>query len=419
MSEPDLNRRLDELKPYPFERLGQLLADTTPQAGLDPLRLSLGEPRHPAPDFLIDALADRALLTESLGRYPATRGQPALREAMASWLSRRFDCAVDPESQVLPVAGTREALFGVAQALLPQQSGSAEQTLTRLPNPFYQIYEGAALLAGSSIAFYEGETLNSTPGQLGALQAADWGATDLLYLCSPGNPSGNVWSESDLVRLIELANEHNFLVIADECYSEIYQTEQAAPAGLLSAAKRAGYPAFDRCLVFNSLSKRSNLPGLRSGLVAGDARLLSAFLKYRTYQGCALPVHTQQISTLAWNDDEHVLANRARYQSKLVAASAALSPLAGPLGWEPPAGGFFFWLPAEGLGFEDDETLTRVLLEEQNIEVLPGRYLARADATGHNPGIGRIRVAWVADEAACAAATDRLLRFAADHGAAR
>ena len=216
--------------------------------------------------------------------------------------------------------------------------------------------------------------------------------------------------------LVQLANEHDFIIVADECYSEIYATEADAPVGLLEAATVAGFPAFDRCLVFNSLSKRSSLPGLRSGLVAGDARLLSLFLRYRTYQGCALPEHTQVVSALAWNDDDHAVANRQRYRQKMEAAAAALAPLTSAQGWAPPAGGFFFWLPATVLGFEDDEALTCNLAREQNIEVLPGRYLARAGTSGINPGVGHLRIAWVAEEADCVTATQRLLAFAAAQG---
>ncbi|MEM1432787.1 MAG: succinyldiaminopimelate transaminase [Pseudomonadota bacterium] len=396
-----MNERLDALQPYPFERLRTLLGTLDPGTERALIRLSIGEPKHPAPDFVLDALADRDLLRDSLGRYPATRGLPELRQALASWLSGRYTCTVDAEQQVLPVAGTREALFAVAQALLPTE----RRGLVRLPNPFYQIYEGAALLAGAAIAFYDGDGLETTgPAALGRLTADDWQQTDLLYLCSPGNPSGAVWSTTDLERLAQLAQEHNFIVLADECYSEIYRA--TAPTGLLRAAVAAGYPDFDRCLVFNSLSKRSNLPGLRSGLVAGDAELLERFLRYRTYQGCALPVHTQIVSALAWGEETHVEANRERYRHKLAAAAEGLEPLGD---WRAPPAGFCFWLPVSLFGFADDEDFARTALGEQQLEVLPGRYLARPGVDGQNPGVGRVRVAWVAPEADCAEAGRRLL----------
>lgn len=417
-AEAPRNRRLTALQPYPFERLSALLKDIPEHRSAPEIRLSLGEPRHPAPDFLLDALADRALLKESLGRYPATRGTDQLRAAQAHWLNRRFHCAVDPATQVLPVAGTREALFAVAQALLP--AGADNQTngqppTVRLPNPFYQIYEGAAVLAGASIEFYRGEALSVEPGSLGTLRPADWASTDLLYLCSPGNPSGQVWSRADLEQLVTLANEHDFVLVSDECYSEIYSDPQEPPCGLLDAAATAGYADFSRCLVFNSLSKRSNLPGLRSGLVAGDGRLLQQFLRYRTYQGCALPMHTQTVSTLAWSDEAHVEANRTRYQRKLRAAASALAPL-GP--FAEPAGGFFFWMPVSLWRATDDQAFTRALKAECNIEVLPGSFLARQDALGSNPGTGFVRVAWVADEPLCVAATARLAAFRAAPGTA-
>lgn len=396
-----LNKRLNALQPYPFERLRALLGELQPEVERPLIRLSIGEPKHPAPDFLLDALADRSLLKDSLGRYPATRGEPELRGALAQWLSQRYHCDIDPDAQTLPVAGTREALFAVAQALLPAD----RPALVRLPNPFYQIYEGAALLAGARIAFYEGDGLEATgPAALSSLSADDWQATDLIYLCSPGNPSGAVWSEAELTRLVQLANVHNFIVLADECYSEIYR--DSAPAGLLRAATAAGYPAFDRCLVFNSLSKRSNLPGLRSGLVAGDAALLAEFLRYRTYQGCALPIHTQRVSALAWADETHVVANRERYGQKLAAAAEVLAPLGD---WRAPPAGFCFWLPVSLFGFQDDEAFARTALLQQQLEVLPGRYLARPFGDGRNPGTGYVRVAWVAPEADCAEASQRLL----------
>ncbi|MEM6709489.1 MAG: aminotransferase class I/II-fold pyridoxal phosphate-dependent enzyme [Pseudomonadota bacterium] len=397
------NARLTRLHPYPFERLGRLLADRPYRGEKSELRLSLGEPKHAAPDFVLDALSDRALLATSLGRYPATRGTPELRAALAAWLDGRFHCSVDPERQVLPVAGTREALFAVAQALLPDTG----RPVVRLPNPFYQIYEGASLLAGAQVHFYRGENLSEQPGGLGTMSADDWRRTDLVYLCTPANPSGALWSREDLVRLVQLANEHDVLLLSDECYSEIYSTS-APPSGLLEAAVAARFPAFDRCLVFNSLSKRSNLPGLRSGLVAGDAEQLAAFLRYRTYQGCALPWHTQEVSRLAWSDEAHVAANRDRYQQKLIRASERLSAI------DPvavPPGGFFSWLPVSLWQECDDEILAQRLKADWNLEILPGRYLARDDAFG-NPGAGRVRIAWVADESACDDGLDRLLAAA-------
>ena len=278
------NPAIDRLQPYPFERLSAIKQALRAPADKTHIALSLGEPKHAAPDFVIEALTDSDRLRNSLGTYPVTRGSDALRDAMAAWLGRRFGVTVDPESQVLPVAGTREALFSLAQALLSGQTTAR----VAMPNPFYQIYEGAALLGRAEPLYLPCLAEHGYQPDFGTLEPSDWRNIELLYLCSPGNPTGAVASQAELCRLIELAHRYNFVIAADECYSEIYPHEQLPPPGLLAAAAAMGHSDFSRCIVLNSLSKRSNLPGLRSGLVAGDARLLAQFLKYRTYHGCAL-----------------------------------------------------------------------------------------------------------------------------------
>ncbi|MEM1230508.1 MAG: succinyldiaminopimelate transaminase [Pseudomonadota bacterium] len=395
-----MNSALDALKPYPFARLAELKAGLRPPGDREHIALSIGEPRHAAPDFVIAQLSDPAFLRQSLGTYPATRGTPALREALADWLQRRFGAPVDPETQVLPVAGTREALFSIAQAVLDPKRDS----VVAMPNPFYQIYEGAALLGGGRPRYLPTLAEQGYRPDFDALTPADWREIDLLYLCTPGNPAGATLSLADLQQLLALAHEHDFVIVSDECYSEIYADESAPPPGLLTATTALGDSAHHRALVFNSLSKRSNLPGLRSGLVAGDAALLDGYLRYRTYQGCALPVHTQAVSALAWADEAHVRHNRVLYREKFDAVDPILKRIA-PV--QRPAGGFFYWLPVPG----DDRAFAAQLFESEHVTVLPGQFLGRpAGAAGLNPGAGHVRIALVADLPQCLEGAERIAR---------
>jgi N-succinyldiaminopimelate aminotransferase len=397
-----MNPHLDALLPYPFERLAALKAGVVSTGPTPHIALSIGEPKHAPPPFLVDALADRTRLVEGLGGYPATRGSDALRAAIAAWLERRFVLAnvrVDPARHVLPVAGTREALFSFAQAVLSGRPGS----VCAMPNPFYQIYEGAALLRGATPWYVACPGPEFQP-DFDAVPDDVWRACELLYICSPGNPCGAILPLETLDRLIELADRHDFVIAADECYSEIYRDESSPPPGLLQACARMGRNDFRRCIVFHSLSKRSNLPGLRSGFVAGDATLLERYYLYRTYHGCALPGHVQEASRLAWSDEAHVVANRALYRAKFAAVTQTLEGL----GCRHPDGGFYYW-PATPV---DDETFARELFRRENVTVLPGSYLAR-DAAGTHPGRNRVRMALVASLEECVEAACRIARFVA------
>lgn len=405
-----MNPYLDRLQDYPFERLNALLADASAPAGLSPIKLSIGEPQHPPPDFVVDALRDPALLRRSLGGYPATRGEEALREAVAGWATRRF--ALTPGTltagrHVLPVMGTREALFSFGQAALSGRSGS----LALMPNPFYQIYEGAALLRGAVPYFLSCDPDNSFRPDFDGVPADVWRRCELLYLCSPGNPTGAVLDEATLSKLVDFADRFDFVIAADECYSEIYFDADRPPPGLLGACARLGRDDYRRCIVFHSLSKRSNLPGLRSGFVAGDADILARYYRYRTYEGCALPLHTQQVSATAWSDEAHVEANRQRYREKFTAVTPLLPP---ELEATVPEAGFYYWARTPG----PDEAFTRALFEATHITVLPGTYLGRSGGPGDaasrgNPGSGRIRMALVAEPDTCVEAARRLAAFVA------
>lgn len=392
---PDLRR----LQPYPFERLAQLKAGITPPADKPPIALSIGEPQHPAPAFVAEILRQQL---PGLSRYPLTKGSATLREAMADWASRRFQLppgSLDPERQVLPVNGTREALFAFAQCVVDRRPAP----LVLMPNPFYQIYEGAALLAGAEPYYL------ATPAEHGflpdyeAVPAAVWERCQLLYLCSPGNPSGRVTPPAVLHWLIEQADRYDFILAADECYSELYFDEAQPPVGLLQVCAQQGRNDFRRCVVFHSLSKRSNLPGLRSGFVAGDAAVLGEFLRYRTYHGCTMPPFIQAASARAWGDEEHVRSNRDLYRRKFAAVLEVLQPVL-EVDW--PEGGFYLW-PRTPL---EDAEFARRLFAEQHVTVLPGSYLSRETAAG-NPGRGRVRLALVADLAACLDAAQRVREF--------
>jgi N-succinyldiaminopimelate aminotransferase len=393
-----MNPGLRRLQAYPFERLHQLLSGARPPSGIAPIGLSIGEPRHAPPSFVLESLRSNL---HQLGTYPVTRGLPELRAAMAQTLQRRLlpaGATLDPESMVLPVNGTREALFAFAQALIDP----AEHALVAMPNPFYQIYEGAALLAGAEPYFLNTSAAGHYVPDLDAVPPAIWRRCRLLYLCSPGNPTGAVLSVPYLRHALELAERHDFVIAADECYSDLYLDESQPAPSLLRAAAESGRSHFERCIVFHSLSKRSSLPGLRSGLVAGDPDLIASFLRYRTYHGCAMPVPTQLASILAWSDESHVAQNRRLYQQKF----DQVLPLLGEV-WplQRPQGGFYLW-PQVG----DDERFTRTLYERTHLTILPGSYLAR-EAHGENPGRGRVRISLVADLAQCLEAAQRLRDF--------
>lgn len=394
-----MNPDLDRLQPYPFEKLARLKAGLTPPDGLGHVVLSIGEPKHAPPRFVVDALIGHL---DGLANYPLTKGLPELRQAIADWLVARFALpagAIDPECQVLPVAGTREALFAFAQAVVDAD----QKPLVLMPNPFYQIYEGAALLAGAEPWFMNTTAATGFLPDLDAVPVEVWQRCQLIYLCSPGNPTGAVANLATLQKLIALADAHDFVIASDECYSELYFDEEAPPPGLLQACAALGRNDYRRCVVFHSLSKRSNLPGLRSGFVAGDAAVLEKFLLYRTYQGCALPPPTQAASIVAWRDEQHVAANRALYRAKFDAVLDILGPV---LPVARPQAGFYLWAETPG----SDEEFARALYAQQNVTVLPGSYLSRT-AHGVNPGAGRVRMALVAELDECVDAARRVREF--------
>jgi N-succinyldiaminopimelate aminotransferase len=397
-----MNPYLDALQPYPFERLNALKSGAIPDPAYPPVLLSIGEPKHPPPAFVIALLSDPARLARDLSIYPSTRGSDELREAIAAWIARRFHAVVDPASGILPVAGTREALFSFAQTVL---SGAAD-ALAILPNPFYQIYEGAVLMRGAEPYFVNCGPATGYRPDYRAIPEHVWRRCELLYLCSPGNPTGTTLDRESLTWLLEQSDRYGFIIAADECYSEIYLDEASPPAGLLEAAAASGRHDFRNCVVFHSLSKRSNLPGLRSGFVAGDARILAEYFNYRTYEGCALPSHVQTASAAAWRDEQHVLANRAEYRAKFDAVEAILAP---SLDLLRPEGGFYHWIRTPG----DDQAFARELFIGRNITVLPGSFLGR-NAHGENPGSGHVRVAWVAPLADCVKAAGAMAEWLAD-----
>ncbi len=394
-----MNRDLERLHPYPFEKLARLIDGIEPPGDRPVIRLTMGEPQHPPPALAKEALSAHL---DGLGSYPPTRGGAALRQAIAAWVDRRFAPArVDPETQVLPVNGTREALFAFAQAVVDRHTGPAP--LVAMPNPFYQIYEGAALLAGAEPYYLDCRAENGFSPDLDAVPAAVWERMQLIYVCSPNNPTGAVLDLDWYKRLLDLAETHEFVIAADECYSEIYPPDGEAPLGLLQAAARLGLPDFPRCVVFHSLSKRSNLPGLRSGFVAGDADVLAAFLRYRTYHGCAMPPPNQAASAAAWGDEAHVAENRARYQEKFDAVLDILAPV---MAVERPQAGFYLW-PETPM---DDETFTRELYRQEGVLVLPGRYLSRP-TPGGDPGADRVRIALVPTLDDCMEVARRIRAF--------
>ncbi|HVF16745.1 MAG TPA: succinyldiaminopimelate transaminase [Steroidobacteraceae bacterium] len=393
------NPAMSRLWPYPFERLRTLLAGAQPPAHLPLIAMYIGEPRHTPPQFILDALTNNL---STLGSYPTTQGILPVREAIARWLTRRFALpagSVDPETMVIPVTGTREALFAAVQAFADR----TRDPLIVMPNPFYQIYEGAALLAGAEPYFMpQGHGASEALPDLEAVPESVWQRCQLLFLCSPGNPTGAVADIAYLRRALELADRYDFIVASDECYSEIYFDEAKPPVGLLQAALAAGHSKYERCLVFHSLSKRSSVPGLRSGFVAGDAALIKPFLLYRTYHGCAMPVYVQQASIAAWDDDAHVVENRKLYREKFAKVLPILSDV---IEVEMPEASFYLW-PKVG----DDERFTRELFERQHVTTLPGSYIARQGADG-NPGRGHVRISLVPTVQECVEAAERIRTY--------
>jgi N-succinyldiaminopimelate aminotransferase len=394
-----LNPRLSRLQPYPFQRLRQWFADVSPDPAHAPINLSIGEPKHPTPPLILAALAAGAT---ALSHYPMTIGTPALREALAAWLVRRHGLArLDPATEVLPVLGSREALFAFAQTVI---DGSRSGATVVMPNPFYQIYEGAALLAGAEPYCVNADPARGFAPDWDAVPDEVWARTQLLYVCSPDNPTGRVATLDEWRRLFELSDRHGFVIAADECYSEIYFDEAAPPLGALGAAHALGRDGYPRLVSFGSLSKRSNAPGLRSGYIAGDAALIKPFLLYRTYHGSAMSPAVEAASVAAWKDEAHVVANREQYAAKL----AALQPrLAAALPAPMPDAAFYLWARTP----IDDALFAKRLYAEQAVTVLPGSYIAR-DAHGANPGRGYIRIALVASLDECAEAIERIAALA-------
>ena len=394
-----MNTALNQLQPYPFEKLRALLGGVTPAADKRAIALSIGEPKHTSPAFVAKALSDNL---DQMAVYPTTLGLPALRESIAQWCERRFGVPagwLDAARHVLPVNGTREALFSFTQAVVNR----SDDGLIISPNPFYQIYEGAALLAGAQPHYLPCLDQNGFNPDFDAVPADVWQRCQILFLCSPGNPTGALVPLETLKKLIALADQYDFVIAADECYSELYFDEQSPPPGLLSACAELGRSDFKRCVVFHSLSKRSNLPGLRSGFVAGDAEIIKPFLLYRTYHGCAMPVQTQLASIAAWQDEAHVRANRDQYRAKYDDVLDILQPV---LDVQRPDGSFYLWAKVPG----SDAEFTRDLFEAQHVTVVPGSYLSR-DVDGVNPGAGRVRMALVAPLAECIEAAERIRAF--------
>jgi N-succinyldiaminopimelate aminotransferase len=396
-----LNPDLEKLQTYPFQKLSALLEGATPNAELPPIALYIGEPRHPTPDFIKQSLIDNLA---GLASYPSTAGQPALRHAIAQWIKFRYQAAINPDTQVIPVTGTREALFSFAQAVIDPRK---PDPVVIGPNPFYQIYEGAALLGHATPYFLNSLPQNRYAANLDELPDAVWKRTQLVYTCSPGNPTGAVMSLAEWKTLFERSDQYGFIIASDECYSEIYFEEGKPPLGALDAARQLGrahgpHP-FERLVIFSSLSKRSNVPGMRSGFVAGDAAIIKKYLHYRTYHGCAMSGPVQAASTTAWGDETHVVENRRLYREKFEVALALLKPVCEAT---LPDAAFYLWLPTP----ISDTEFARRLYIDKNVSVLPGSYLARR-AQGVNPGTNRVRVALVSNTAECAESARRIRDF--------
>ncbi len=397
-----MNPDLSKLHPYPFQKIAELKAGIQPPEDKSLISLSIGEPKHPCPDFIKSALVDHL---NGLENYPLTKGILSLRETIADWLVRRFKLpaqSIDPELHILPVNGTREALFAFAQSVVERKEGARNAKVV-MPNPFYQIYEGAAILAGAEPVFLPCTAETDYVPDFSAVAAATWEDCQLIYLCSPGNPTGAVIEFEQIKQLLELAEKHDFIIASDECYSELYFDEDNPPTGLLEVAAACGNTGYKRCVVFHSLSKRSNSPGLRSGFVAGDADVLKQFLLYRTYHGCAMSLPVQMASIAAWSDEEHVLENRNLYRQKFDAVIDILSPV---LNVQNPAASFYLW-PETPI---DDQIFTRDIYQQEHINMVPGSYLSR-EVDGFNPGKNRVRLALVAPLGECITAAERIKGF--------
>jgi len=394
-----MNPDLERLQSYPFQKLNMLLEGIRPDPSRKLIPLYIGEPKHPTPEFIKQALVDHL---DGMASYPLTVGSAELRGAIAGWLKRRYRLdAVDPASEVIPVTGSREALYAIAQTVV---DATRPDPVVVCPNPFYQIYEGAALLAGATPHY-----LNSLPGNgyafdFGQLPDATWRRTQLIYVCSPGNPTGYVMPLADWERLFALSDRYGFVIASDECYSEIYFEEGRPPLGALQAAQQLGRKSYPRLVVFSSLSKRSNVPGMRSGFAAGDAAILKQYLLYRTYQGCAMSPTVQQASITAWNDEAHVVENRRLYREKFAAALEILRPA---IEVEMPDAAFYLWLKTP----IPDTEFARRLYQQEAVTVLPGSYLAR-ESGGVNPGSNRVRIALVSSVAECVESAQRIRTFA-------
>ena len=396
---PDMNPFLSKLQPYPFERLRQLHVGITPNPACTPISLGMGEPRHATPQLVKDAITHNLV---GLASYPGTLGEPALRQAMSDWLQRRYGVQVDAATQILPVNGSREALFAFAQMVIdPSRS-----PVVICPNPFYQIYEGAAILAGAEVHYVPSDPSRNFAVDYSAVPEAVWAKTQLLFVCSPGNPAGAVMTLSEWKLLFDLSDRYGFVIASDECYSEIYFRDEP-PLGGLEAATKLGRHDFKNLIAMTSLSKRSNVPGLRSGFVAGDTALIKPFLLYRTYHGSAMSPVVQAASAAAWADEAHVVDNRAQYKAKF----AQVTPLlAAVMNVALPDAGFYLWAGVPTAFKGDDEAFSRDLYAAYNVVVLPGSYLARS-FNGSNPGAGRIRMALVAQTAECLEAAQRIVQF--------
>ena len=394
-----MNNKLALLQPYPFEKLHALKSAVDAPANVSPIFLSIGEPKHPAPQFVCDELIANI---HTLANYPLTRGGDALRQSIAQWLTKRFSLpenSIDANQHILPVNGTREAIFAFTQCAI----GEANNPAVLMPNPFYQIYEGAAFLAGAEPVYLNTTAETNFLPDFSSVDETTWQRCQLLFLCSPGNPTGAVLKQDDLQQLIKLSDQYNFIIASDECYSEIYPDEDNPPTGLLEVAASMGRTDYKNCVVFHSLSKRSNLPGLRSGFIAGDASIMKKFLLYRTYHGCAMPLANQAASVKAWNDENHVLENRNLYRQKFDIFVKTLQPITDI---KPAEASFYLWFKTP----EDDESFAQKLFAQTNITVLPGSYLSRT-VNGVNPGKGYVRMALVASIEECTEAANRLYAF--------
>lgn len=403
-----MNPLLSRLQPYPFERLKQLFAGVTPNPEFPAISLGIGEPKHATPAFIKEALSNSL---GALAAYPATAGDLKLRTAFTDWLQTRYSLALDPATQVLPVNGSREALFSLAQTVI--DATVSPQPVVISPNPFYQIYEGAALLSGAEPYYAPSIPARNFAVDWDSVPEAVWARTQLVFVCSPGNPTGAVMSLDEWKKLFALSDRHGFVIAADECYSEIYFRDEPPLSGL-EASVKLGRSDFRNLIALTSLSKRSNVPGLRSGFVAGDAAIIKKFLLYRTYHGSAMSGTVAAASIAAWGDEAHVVENRAMYRAKFAAVTPLLEPV---LDVRLPDASFYLWAGVPEVWAGDDEAFARALHAQYNVTVLPGSYLARDTSHSANPGRGRIRMALVAETAECVEAAQRIVRFCQDNSA--